>query len=237
MAGILPFVGQQPLYDMMNFDGAFQSGLGMARPENKKARETFIATYLCPSDYNARELQDHVWQTKGRLWAPTCYAGVVGPHSPGGDFPPSGNPDVPPYPDCHNYTSLGIESCSGLFWRHSWIAPVTIRSITDGLSQTIAVGECVPEFNDFRAWALGNGVHQRTNAPINYTTRLFDPNDPHKVAFNGWPYSSYGSRHAGGAHFSFADGHVVFISDLIEMRIYYGITTRDMGESVPKVFD
>ena len=64
-----------------------------------------------------------------------------------------------------------------------------------------------------------------------------DPDNPHAVAFNGWPYASFGSRHEGGAHFSFADGHVTFISDLIDMRIYYGITTRDMGEAVPRQFD
>ena len=85
--------------------------------------------------------------------------------------------------------------------------------------------------------ALGNGVIQRTNSPINYTSRLFTYNDPHAVAFNGWPYAAFGSRHEGGAHFVFADGHVVFLSELIDMPTYYALSTRDMGEAVDKGFD
>ena len=240
MAGILPFLGQQAVYDTMNFDGSCVSELGMYRPENKRARETFIPTYLCPSDYNARELQGNVWATGGRLWASTNYVGVMGPHAPGSStFPPSGTANVPPLPDCSNYTSSKLESCAGLFWRHSWMAPVTMDSITDGTSQMLAAGECVPECNDFNAWALGNGVNRRTHSPINYTQSIFLPQEPTRtdVAYYGWPNHSFGSRHPGGAFFAFADGHVTFLSEAIDMWIYRAISTRDLGEVVPKNWD
>jgi prepilin-type processing-associated H-X9-DG protein len=38
------------------------------------------------------------------------------------------------------------------------------------------------------------------------------------------------SRHAGGAQFVFADGHVTFISDSINTATYRGLSTRDGGE-------
>ncbi len=236
MVGILPFVDQQPLYNTINFDGSCPAGLGMFRPENKTARETFISTFLCPSDYNARELQDYVWEAtatwgySGIVWASTSYEGVMGPHKPSGSI-------FNGLPDCSNYAVHGVESCTGLFWGHTWMQPVTIASITDGLSQTLALGEVVPEHNDFNAWALGNGAFRRTHSPINYLERIFDPNNPRDVAFDRWRDHAFGSRHEDGAFFSFADGHVVFLSETIDMVIYHGISTRDMGEVVPNDFD
>ena len=61
MVGILPYVGQQSIYDTINFDGSCRSGQGMFGPENKTARETFIPTYQCPTDNND-ELQDYMWE-------------------------------------------------------------------------------------------------------------------------------------------------------------------------------
>lgn len=104
----------------------------------------------------------------------------------------------------------------GLFWGDS---SVKFRDITDGLSNTIAVGE--------RDWQLGwaaNWVGQR-----NYTGNgiwgmrqnlaIVDVkiNDP-LLQPNGNPAVSraYSSRHTGGAHFLFADGRVQFLSENID---------------------
>ncbi|HBO43741.1 MAG TPA: hypothetical protein DD670_07380 [Planctomycetaceae bacterium] len=233
MVGILPFIGQQPLYDTIKFDGSCRSRLGMFRPENITARESYIPTFLCPSDDTARELQDYVWEAtepwgfSGILWAPTSYEGSMGPHKPVGSV-------FDGLPDCTNYAVNGIESCSGLFWGHTWMAPVTIASITDGTSQTIAVGEVVPEHSDFNCWALGNGAFRRTHSPINFLNRIFTPGNPHGVAFTRWRDHSFGSRHEGGAFFCFADGHVAFLSETIDIAVYRALSTRDEGESVPK---
>ncbi|MBN2294818.1 MAG: DUF1559 domain-containing protein [Pirellulales bacterium] len=235
MVGILPFIEQLTLYDSMNFDGACPSGGGMFRPENKVARESVISTFLCPSDGKASELQDYVWQAtapwgfSGLVWAPTCYEGSMGPHKPNGSI-------FSGLPECSNFAYNGVESCSGLFWGHTWMAPVTIASITDGTSQTIALGEVIPEHNDFNCWALGNGCFRRTHSPINFIDQVFDQRDPRAVAFNRWYDHCFGSRHEGGAFFSFADSHVVFLSEEIDMKVYQAISTRNRGEVVDTEF-
>ncbi|MBN2217107.1 MAG: DUF1559 domain-containing protein [Pirellulales bacterium] len=237
MTGILPFVGQQSIYDTLILAGPCPDWLGMFHPQNKLARETFVPTFLCPSDHTARELQDYVWEASepwgfsGLIWSPTCYEGIMGPHLPSGGH----SSFTEGLPDCASYSVDA--SCSGLFWSRSCMTPVNIASITDGASQTLAVGEVVPEHNDFNTWALGNGACRRTHAPINFLNRIFDPNDPHKVAFDAWPDHAFGSRHEGGAYFCFADGHTMFVSEAIDMFIFQGISTRDGGEVVPKNFD
>lgn len=42
----------------------------------------------------------------------------------------------------------------------------------------------------------------------------------------------FGSDHAGGASFVFADGHVQFLSDTIDITTYQDLSTRAGGEVV-----
>jgi prepilin-type processing-associated H-X9-DG protein len=47
------------------------------------------------------------------------------------------------------------------------------------------------------------------------------------TTISGTPLNgAFGSHHSGGAHFSFGDGHVSFLSDTIDFRIYKALSTR-----------
>ncbi|MDX1968201.1 MAG: DUF1559 domain-containing protein [Planctomycetaceae bacterium] len=106
----------------------------------------------------------------------------------------------------------------GLFWGDS---RVQFRDITDGLSNTFAIGE--------RDWQLGwaaNWVGQRNyvgtgiwGARQNLAILDVKINDP-LLQPNGNPAVSraFSSRHTGGAHFLFGDGRVTFISENIEFN-------------------
>ena len=228
MVRILPFLEHQVLYETMNFDGPARTGTGILNHQNRSLIATLLPVYLCPSD-SEQPIRDDVWYHPERWGIPMAsmnYAGVVGPHVviSYGRFP-----GLLPY--CNNLgasVSLGVLECTGCFWRHSYILPVTMASFEDGTSKTLMVGEVVPEYttyaarkHTFRAWALSNGSLAFTSMPINHV----DPElMPDSVGFH--------SRHAGGAHFAWADGQVSFVEELIDLDVYWGLSTRFGGETV-----
>lgn len=118
-AMVLPLLEQQPIYDSIRFD------LNIEHPANATARMTPIGVYLCPTDQMPRSwtaANGSIWVYQGTLYsaqealcdiAGSNYIGMFGIGEPGVDG-------------------------DGIFYRDSSIRPV---DITDGLSNTLAVGE------------------------------------------------------------------------------------------------
>ena len=222
LARILPFLEQAPLWDALNLDGPAQEGKGIFNAVNHATLRQQIGVYTCPSDAIARTEKTNVWRAvpANLPLAVTSYGGVMGPHDLGNSSIFGGEPD------CHNYTIYGKRECMGMFWRHSFLRPVKIASITDGTSKTLMVGEVRPDLDDFRVWPIGNGSWAVAHAPINYRA-------PEPV--NAWDWqnqSGFRSAHPGGAGFVYADGHVSFLTDSIDTTIYRGLSTRAGGEPV-----
>jgi prepilin-type N-terminal cleavage/methylation domain-containing protein/prepilin-type processing-associated H-X9-DG protein len=221
MVGILPYIDQQNLFDSIKFNGRVSDNLGMLRPENRNAVKTAIPLYYCPSDNSMGVVKTDVWLIPAGIpFATTNYAGVLGPHNLGNSSIFGG------LPDCHNYSTYGKQQCSGTFWRHSHIAPVKIASFTDGTSKTTIIGEVVPEYDNFKYWALSDGIWASTHAPLNWIPSVNQP-------WGGWPdQMGFRSRHPTGANFAFGDGHVSFFSQSINSAVYRGLSTRAGAERV-----
>ena len=66
-----------------------------------------------------------------------------------------------------------------------------------------------------------------TKYPINSVHFPIAPDEDNDMPF--------GSRHPGGAQFVFADGHVSFLSETIDMNAYRALSTREGGETVEGV--
>jgi prepilin-type N-terminal cleavage/methylation domain-containing protein/prepilin-type processing-associated H-X9-DG protein len=127
--------------------------------------------------------------------------------------------------------------------------------IKDGSSSTMAFGESVHVF----LWGLGPGyantnvggpvgwwtggscqgstipfcdprthcngrAYLCTEIPINWNLLPMSPTKENVVPF--------GSFHSGGTHFVFVDGHVNFLSDMIDFPIYRAMSTIDGGEVI-----
>jgi prepilin-type N-terminal cleavage/methylation domain-containing protein len=230
---ILPYMEQQALYNAMKpgFDspGTNQTflarasgGRGMGRQELRGYIDRQLPVLTCPSDPSAVP-RDDLWHWTGVTAAVTSYKGVAGDTAVGNIFGAGGlwsNSDWGSVPDC--FESLG---CNGLFWKMSYYEPTPFRRISDGLSNTLMIGEAVAE-QDLHAMAyFSDGDWASCNMQLNY----FLP-DLSQVASLWFDVRGFRSLHPGGVQFAMADASVQFITEGIDHGLYRALSTKDGGE-------
>jgi prepilin-type processing-associated H-X9-DG protein len=116
-------------------------------------------------------------------------------------------------------------------------AEINMASVSDGLSNTIMIGEHLPKMSDHLQggwWHFNGGMaHNSTIVPINARSDGTDPNDPIRSAPRNWNVSfGFKSRHSGGANFLFGDGAVRFLRESIDHRTYQLLGCRNDGMPV-----
>ena len=164
-------------------------------------------------------------------------------------------------PDSHVDTggSEGIVTINGLL---SVMSQVKAKDVTDGLSNTLALGE---RTNNLRAWLKGASYDgtsdpaddsllsksevgmfscKNVSYPINAEERLYCyaiigdytvdacPEPPGRTC--KFNDLAFGSFHPGGAVFAKADSSVHFISENISMTVYRWMATANGGEIIPE---
>jgi prepilin-type N-terminal cleavage/methylation domain-containing protein/prepilin-type processing-associated H-X9-DG protein len=98
----------------------------------------------------------------------------------------------------------------------------------DGLSKTLLVGEVVDGHLQKGTNIWSRAVRARDT--IRYTDNSLNtwPGDPTAVADNGVDANgAFASKHPGGCHFAFGDGHVQFLRETIDQDMYEALSTRD----------
>jgi prepilin-type processing-associated H-X9-DG protein len=129
----------------------------------------------------------------------------------------------------------------GLFGRSG--PKIAFRNISDGLSNTIMLGEGLPAQDAhmrFFTWYTLYGCQLCTTIiPINYP---IDENDtswcgqnsagPAHSMFNNMVSWGFKSKHSGGANFALADGSVHLIADSIDVKTFQLLGCRDDGQPV-----
>jgi prepilin-type processing-associated H-X9-DG protein len=150
---------------------------------------------------------------------------------PGGYFAQFGNPTGP---DGHGNTN-DLNRISGVFGRS--MVCCAFSNITDGTSNTIAIGEIRGNCGDHTAngWAHYNTLWVATTAPINFPTcpneKMYDSGPCYHT--NSWQTSQgFKSRHPGGAQFVLCDGSGRFLSETIDYATYQRLGDRRDGQTV-----
>jgi prepilin-type N-terminal cleavage/methylation domain-containing protein/prepilin-type processing-associated H-X9-DG protein len=214
---ILPMIENREIYKQLEpgFIGNFWTGQGINRPECLPAMRTQIAELHCPSDYSSKSNSTAQYQWEGIEVALTNYKGCIGDSRMGG-----ASSFWQGYDDCHR-----MVDCRGINWRHSYLKPITIKKVIDGLSRTFLVGEDVPSENQHSTAYYANGDYASTHAPLNYFPK---PSTPELW----WNVMSFRSRHKGGGQFCYADGHVAFIDENINTTLYKALSTKAGREIV-----
>ncbi|MDR3634875.1 MAG: DUF1559 domain-containing protein [Isosphaeraceae bacterium] len=230
-AMILPFLEQQPLFDAISFTTQIQD------PSQQTARMTSLKVFLCPSDTMSPSWttsSGETWMYDGQTYSvtdPICdlasanYVGMFGIGEPG----VGGN---------------------GVFSRDSFVA---YRDITDGTSNTFAVGERCRAINNGRGQATWVGAV--TGADFYSCTP--NPNDPdggicvHEAGSGmvlGHTGEGHGpgdirgdvnqflSSHGFGCLFLFCDGHVSWAGGGINYQNYLALSTYAGGELISQSY-
>jgi prepilin-type processing-associated H-X9-DG protein len=117
----------------------------------------------------------------------------------------------------------------GMFYINS---SIHIADITDGTSNTFLFGERsrlnLPATNTSQSvggWAWVN-IYALEDNTMNTSVAM--------EGFKTHDLNAFGSQHAGGANFCFADGSVHFISATIDLlNVYQPLSTRAGGEVIP----
>jgi prepilin-type processing-associated H-X9-DG protein len=237
---ILPYMEQNALWNQINtltpLDGVNYGGSPMHDYFGWNTDRWVRLPYgRCPSDGYEPEAKQFVnYQMSlgpqcipggcGRdLWIQYCQPRTAGLGDWGYDWSPDhGNPSAWTTAEQRGFgTRMGVR--------------LTFASVTDGLSNTIAIGEGLIEQNDHLTnwgWWHSNagGVHVGTNAPINTPINISIAGQCSSTANSNrnWNESwAFRSEHSGGANFLFGDGAVRFLQQNIDHRLYQLLGCRN----------
>jgi prepilin-type N-terminal cleavage/methylation domain-containing protein len=234
MTQILPMIEQGNLYNTAVSNGSLATPLstgtliaGFPAAPNptfnqlQSVHSTKINTYLCPSDPSGGQTSTN--RANGSTAAGagvTNYKGVSGSNWAWGSFTnvgPSGNIN-------------GLDAGDGMFYRSDIRRPLTLIGIIDGTSNTLMVGEDLPDRNTHCSWTRANYSVGTCSIPLNNGLNTGQPgfNNP-----NDWPnLYSFRSQHSGGANFAIADGGVRFVTSSIAIANYRAASTIRGGEVI-----
>jgi prepilin-type N-terminal cleavage/methylation domain-containing protein len=203
---LLAQLGDQALFDQLDFTTPtwWGSNYGLLREP--------YAAVLCPSNPLARDLREEEnFAAPDWVLSQADYAASIGDHtnlSGIGELPPFGN-------------TIG-SGVRGVMGRVGWSA--RLQDVTDGLSKTFAVGECVGSLSivqNFASQSFATTAH-----PINFMNGALVESPP-TVLDPRWDESiGFRSLHPGGATFMTCDGAIRFVDDEIDGVAYRAYASR-----------
>jgi prepilin-type N-terminal cleavage/methylation domain-containing protein/prepilin-type processing-associated H-X9-DG protein len=217
---------------MNNIGGTINKAAGLDPVSGLGAVQTLIPVFQCPADIWPKTL------TGGSGAGSLVLAGksnYLGNH---GSFPArNANATLPTA--CGNPRG---DRSDGVLLRagnnnNTWA--VSIAMITDGTSNTAAIGEVTPnnqsyplnETNRIPTWAGGNRQFGGCARIHNYF-RFMDTQFPLNLKVGANADFAFGSQHPNGANFLFGDISVRMIQDDINLAAYQSLGTRDGAEAV-----
>lgn len=196
------------LHDSMDFNTGLYSAAFPMNAQNQAAVAKRPEFVVCPSD-TAKET---ITVGAGYDAAIGSYAMVSGKLGP----------------------DVGISANLKLYNTGIYVYKITFghRDMTDGTSTTMIFGETYDGHLDevYNVWTMGSRLQtlRSTLNPPNTAPGQGITTSPYGVPLN----AAFASRHPGGVMFAFADGHVQFISETIDLATYRALSTRDGGEPV-----
>ena len=218
---LLPQLEQGNLYGKFDFKRSLidSTASTSGAATNLSLLASPLPVYQCPSDPKPETWQFALTAGTGPstvTLATTNYVGLFGVSQPGGD-------DLD---DCEG-SAVGFQcKGDGIFFHNS---SVRFRDITDGTSNTLAVGERATQVKSGNApfYSTWSGVIAGGDEA---TARVLGAADhPPNLGVHAEDFSS---KHVGGAQFLLGDGHCKFLSENIDRNLFGSLATRSGAETV-----
>jgi prepilin-type N-terminal cleavage/methylation domain-containing protein/prepilin-type processing-associated H-X9-DG protein len=247
---ILPFIEQTGVYNLLDFNLAFPSGMrdylatNPPMHNNVVANDAPIGVFKCPSFPNSPA--PYVQSTA--VAAPNPYPEAVDTYNNywgcmGGGLPSTTGTPTPEA--C--YSRQNIPGGRQAQFKNGLLGVNTnrrIRDCADGTTNVIIVGEQIYNALEFAyGWASSYNIRGANNfqarnitgtcLPINggeayYRANASNPSANQQV-HNAMMTMFFGSEHTGGAHFLLADGSVHFLSENIDLNLYRSLGIMNDG--------
>jgi prepilin-type processing-associated H-X9-DG protein len=221
IARILPYIEQDNVYKAA---GVPDQKLNF----NPPMLAVDIKTLRCPSDPATLRTRSNSADLGGTVVAVTNYKGNAGANW-GSDFYPNdsqfatGSRNGTAPNDSSTPAQNGLERGDGIFWRGDIrFGNLRLTDILDGDSNTFMIGEDLPDYMAWNAWAYANGSTATCAIPPNAGIDVAPA-----TSFGDWPNRySFRSRHAGGLQFALADGSVRWVNETVPLQVYRAMATR-----------
>jgi len=218
---LLPFLEQTNVYQ------GFNQNLPCWDAVNQPLAQTVLPGFLCPSatgTMGPATIRDRSGTAIG-LFSRSTYVANVGHEEP------------------WSYTVTDHANIlNGPFYRNSRIET---RDVTDGLSNTVFLGEHIPLVSDKTWVGVPVGASVFANNPARFAPLVIEPDEAATlVLVHSGPSAEEGfiihppndpqvhvcqmySQHPGGAHFLLGDGWVRFVSENISMIVWAAVSSRN----------
>ncbi|MDO4582522.1 MAG: DUF1559 domain-containing protein [Planctomycetia bacterium] len=248
---ILPYIEQATIYEQIDLErkitSLYHNNTSYQTPggttiDGRSLLMTVISSYLCPSWSEDSTVEKTAYHIYGSL---RTYMGVGGVIRNSDERDPQGNA----YPIATVESSgNGNMPRNGMF---EWCKVVRVGSVSDGLSNTLMVGEYVHRDEDANssfythpgnvrpALYGANDEPSGHHSPFSFkvVTRDYGRINQRVDRADGVPFAwlPMGSSHTGGANFARADGSVSFVADRVSYMVYSALCTRNGKESTLNV--
>ncbi|MDB5390388.1 MAG: xcpT 9 [Planctomycetaceae bacterium] len=209
-ARLSPFIDQAPLYNQIDFNSRIDANRIDAVP-NSKLITTSIPVFRCPSDPFLKK----TWKIKDAKDAPLVELATANYVASFGTAELAKCEKMKPGEVCEG---------DGLFYHNSF---TRMRDITDGTSNTIAIGERIGDekTDHLSTWSgiVLKGKHAFARI-LGSSNAALDAKERHP--------SDYNSGHGKGSHFLLTDGSVRFVANTVNLKTFQALTTRAGGEQI-----
>ncbi len=238
---ILPFIEQSAVFNGLDFAGPFNGMVTLHAGNAHLVGGLQLPAMICPSSP-----LDTMYSVGTATVQMPSYVGVAGAASDAAFNEPRVSPC------CVSDRNLGQMSAGGTLLPNR---AVRFAEITDGLSNTVIIGECSDYvFNTSgvacrvdggipNGWIAGTA--ETTTPPaygtdptkprpsynivtIRYPLNMRNYNQPGVLADHG-PNNPLVSAHPGGVHVAIVDGAVRFLADSMDVVVLKRLSTRDDG--------
>ncbi len=231
LAMLLPYLEQRPLYDSINQDFVHIDWPGLPVVENRTARRTVVASFLCPSDGDTTHRNSYRFN-RGKMGGKGWGRGADGP------FNIRVLPSHASVSDGLSRTAFVSERIGGSFSPGS---SDRVRDVKLSAGSAMIFGTDVefipfcldspPNWNPFagRYWMYGGNMetHYNHNGPPNDTRPSCLTMMAHDNGFGLNPPRSY---HPRGVNVLFGDGHVEAVSNTVDRLAWIALGTHDSGD-------